>query len=167
MHFVDEEDDAARGRGDFGQDRLQALFEFAAVFCAGDQRAHVERHQFLVLQQFRHVAVDDAQRQAFDDRGLADAGFADEHGVVLRAAREHLDGAADFFVAADDGIEFARARRFGQIAGVFLQRVVALLGRGAVGRAALAQVVDRFVQFLRRGAGVFQDLRRLRRGADG
>ena len=43
---------------------LQPLFEFAAILRAGDQRAQIERHQLLVLQRLRHVAVDDAQRQA-------------------------------------------------------------------------------------------------------
>jgi hypothetical protein len=95
------------GRGDFRQHGLQPLLEFAAEFRARDQRAHVERHQPLVAQAFRHVAIDDAQRQAFGDGGLADAGLADQHGIVLGAAREHLDGAADFFVAADHGIELA------------------------------------------------------------
>ena len=31
------------------QHRLQPLLEFAAIFRAGDQRAHVERQQLLVL----------------------------------------------------------------------------------------------------------------------
>ena len=35
---------------------------------------------------FRHLAVDDALREAFDDRRLADAGFADQHRIVLRAS---------------------------------------------------------------------------------
>ena len=113
------------GRGDLGEHRLQPLLELAAIFRAGDQRAHVERHQLLVLQAFRHVAVDDAEREALGDGGLADAGLADQHRVVLGAAGEHLDGAADFLVAADDRIELAVARRLGQVARVFLQRVVA------------------------------------------
>ena len=50
VHLVDEQDDAAGGRGDFGQHGLQPLLELAAIFRAGDQRAHVERHQLLVLQ---------------------------------------------------------------------------------------------------------------------
>ena len=86
---------------------------------------------FLSLQALRHVAVDDAQRQALDDRGLADAGLADQHRIVLGAARQHLDGAADFLVAADHRIELAVARRLGQVAGIFLQRVIGVLGRGA------------------------------------
>jgi hypothetical protein len=36
----------------------------------------------------------------------------------------------------------------GQVAGVFLERVIAFLGRGTVGRATLAQVVDRAVELL-------------------
>ena len=92
------------------QHGLQPLLELAAIFRAGDQRAHVERQQLLVLQALRHVAVDDAQRQAFDDGGLADAGLADQHRIVLGAARQHLDGAADFLVAADHRIELAVAR---------------------------------------------------------
>ena len=133
-------------RGHLGEHRLQPLLELAAIFRAGDQRAHVERQQLLVLQAFRHVAVDDAERQALDDRRLADARLADQHRVVLGAAGEHLDGAADFLVAADDRIELALARRLGQVAGVFLQRVVAGFGGGGVGGAALADVVDRLVE---------------------
>ena len=54
-----------------------------------------------------HVALDDAPGQALDDGGLADAGLADEHRVVLGAPRQHLDDAADLLVAADDRVELA------------------------------------------------------------
>ena len=90
------------------------------------------------------------KREAFDDRRLADAGLADQDRIVLGAARQHLDRAADLLVAADDRVELAVARRLRKVAGVFLQRVVALLGRGGVGRAALAHVLDRRVEALRR-----------------
>ena len=50
VHLVDEEDDLAFRRGDLGEHGLQPLLELAAIFRAGDQRAHVERHQLLVLQ---------------------------------------------------------------------------------------------------------------------
>ncbi len=110
---------------------LQPFLELAAVFRTGDQRAEVEREQLLVLQALRHVAIDDAQRQALGDGGLADAGLADQDGIVLGPARQHLDGAADLLVAADDRIELAVARSLGQVAGIFLQRVIGVLGRGA------------------------------------
>ena len=140
---------------------FQALLELAAVFRAGDQRAHVERQELLVLERFRHVAVDDAQRQAFDDRRLADAGFADQHGIVLRPARQHLHGAADLLVAADHRIELAGARRLGEVAGVFLQRVIGVLGARRIGGAALAQGLDRRVERLRRHAGLAENAPRL------
>ena len=66
----------------------------------------------LVLQHLRHVAGDDSLRQAFDDRRLADAGFADQHRIVLGAAGQHLHHAADLLVTADHRIELAAARLF-------------------------------------------------------
>ena len=56
--------------------------------------------------------------EAFDDGRLAHAGLADEHGIVLRPARKHLDHAADFFIASNDGVKLAAAGVLGQIAGV-------------------------------------------------
>ena len=139
VHLVDEQDDAAIRRRDLVEHGLEPLLELAAVFRAGDQGAHVERKQLLVLEAFRHVAIEDAQRQALDDGGLADAGLADQHRVVLGAAGQHLDGAADFLVAADHRVELAVARRLRQVARVFLQRVIGVLGRLRIGGAALAQ----------------------------
>src|SRR3989304_4220123 len=46
---------------------------------------------------------------ALDDRRLADAGLANQDGVVLRAARQDLHHAAHFVVAADHRIELALA----------------------------------------------------------
>ena len=116
------------GVGDLLEHGLEALLELAAVLRAGDERAHVERDDPLVLEAFGHVAADDAAGQAFDDGGLADAGLADEHRVVLRAARQHLDDAADLLVAADDRIELALARQLGQVAAVALERLVLAFG---------------------------------------
>ena len=116
------------GVGDFLEHRLQPLLELAAILRAGDERAHVERDDALVLQAFRHVAADDAAGQPFDDGRLADAGLADEDRVVLRAARQHLDDAADLLVAADDRIELALARELGQIAAVALERLIGAFG---------------------------------------
>ncbi len=162
MHLVDEQDDAACGRGHLVEHALEALLELAAIFRASNERAHIEREQLLVFDRFRHVAVDDAQRKALDDRSLADAGLADQHRIVLRAPRQHLHGAADLLVAADHRIELAGLGGLGQVAGVFLQRVILILGAGRVRGAALADVVDRSVERLGRDAGVRQNLGRLR-----
>ena len=53
---------------------------------------------------------DDAVRQPFDDRRLADARLADEHRIVLRPPRQDLDDALDLVVPPDDRVELARAR---------------------------------------------------------
>ena len=158
VHLVDEQDDAAFRGGYLLQHGLEPLLEFAAIFRARDQRAHIEREQLLVLQALGHVAVDDALREALDDGGLADAGLADQHRIVLGAAGEHLDGAADFLVAADHRVDLAVAGGLGEIAGVFLQRLIGILSGARVGGAALAQGVDRRIEILRRDAGTRQDL---------
>ncbi len=101
VQFVDEQDDGALRFLHFFQHGLEPFLEFAAEFGAGDERAHVEGDDLLVLQSFRHVAANDALSQAFDDGGLADAGLADQNGIVLGAPRQHLDDAANFLVAAD------------------------------------------------------------------
>jgi hypothetical protein len=85
-------------------------------------------HHLAAAQRLGHVARDDALGQTLDDGGLAHAGLADEHGIVLGAARQNLDDAAHFFGAADDGIELALERRFGEITRVLRESLVPVLG---------------------------------------
>ena len=89
---------------------LDALLEVAAIARAGDERAQVEREDARLLQRLRHLALVNAQRQPFGQRGLADAGLADQQRVVLAAAAQHLDHALDLELAADQRIDAARAR---------------------------------------------------------
>ncbi len=115
VQLVDEHDDV-RVLGQLLHDRLEALFELTAILRAGDDERDVQREDPLVGEEVRHVAVDDLLRQAFDDRRLADARLADEHGVVLGAAAEHLLHALDFDVPADERIELVLHRRVRQVA---------------------------------------------------
>ena len=128
VHLVDEQQHLTLGLLHVLEDGLEPLFELAAILRAGDQRAHVERDDLLVLEPFGHVAAHDALRETFDDRGLADAGFADQHRVVLRAAREHLNDAADLVIATDDRIEFALLGVARQVAAVALERLIRAFG---------------------------------------
>ena len=107
VQLVDEDDVAALGLGQLLDDRLEPLLEFAPVLGAGQQQADVERDDLPVAQRLGHVAVDDPLGQPLDDGGLAHAGLADQHRVVLGPAREHLHHPADFLVAADDRIELS------------------------------------------------------------
>ena len=109
----------------------------------GDHGAEVERDDALVLQALGHVAHVDAAGEALDDRGLADAGLADQDGVVLRAAREDLDDAADLLVAADDRVDLAAAGEVRQVARVALQGLVLVLGVGVGDARGAADLLER------------------------
>ena len=111
VELVDEGDHLALGVGDLLEHGLQPLLELAAVLGAGDHRTEVEADEPLVLEALGHVALDDAAGQALDDGRLADAGLADQHRVVLGAARQHLDDAADLLVAPDDRDRSSRRGR--------------------------------------------------------
>ncbi len=156
VQLVDEEDDLPLGGGDVFEHGFEALFEFAAVLRAGDERAHVERNDALVLQAFRDVAAHDALCQAFDDRRLAHAGIADEHRIVLRAAREHLDDAPDLFVASDDGIEFSALGLEREVAAVTLERLVRALRILRSDALVSADVAQRLQQLVLRHTVVAQ-----------
>ena len=134
VQLVDEHDVAPLGGRDLLDHGLEALLELAAVLGARDQRAQVERDQVLVPQRVGDVPVHDALRQSFHDRGLPDAGLADQHGVVLGTARQHLHDAADLLVPADHRVELRLAGLLGEIAREPLERLILLL-RLLVGHA--------------------------------
>ncbi len=156
VQLVDEEDDAAFLLGQVVEHGLEPLLELAAELRARDQRAHVEREHALVAQALRHLAVDDALREAFDDGRLADAGLADQHRIVLRAPLQHLDHAADFLVAADHRIELALLRARGQVDRVFLERLALVFGAFRLHLLAAAHLLDRGLELRLRRAGRFQ-----------
>ncbi len=115
VELVDEHDDV-RVLGQLLHDRLEALFELAAILRAGDDQGDVEGEDALVGEEVRDVAVDDLLRQPFDDGGLADARLADQHRVVLGAAAQHLLDPLELDVPPDQRIELRFHGRFGQVA---------------------------------------------------
>ena len=115
VQFVDEQD-GVLGPAHLVHDGLDAFLELAAILGAGDHHGQVEHDDAAVAQQLGDVAVHDHLGQAFDDGGLADAGFAEQDRVVLGAAAENLDDALDLVVPADDRVEFALAGQLGEVA---------------------------------------------------
>src|SRR5204863_40405 len=89
VQLVDEQDHLTLRFGDLAQHGLEAILELAAVLAARDQRADVERDQTAVLERLGNVAGDDALREPFGDRRLADARLADQRRVVLGAPRQN------------------------------------------------------------------------------
>ena len=136
VDLVDEQHDVA-ARADLLQHLLQALLEVAAIPATRNQRAEVERVELLPRQSLGHVVGDDPLGQTLDDGRLAHAGLADQHGVVLRTARQDLHDALDLFMAADDRVELAVAGQLRQVAAELVEHRGA---RRAVARArALAR----------------------------
>ena len=128
VQLVDEEDDVAGGVLDFRENGLEPLLELTAVLRTREESAHVERPYALALQPLGHVARDDSLREPLDDRGLPHPWLADEHRVVLRPPREHLDHSPDLLVAPDHRVELPRLGERGEVAAVLLERLVRALG---------------------------------------
>jgi hypothetical protein len=86
--------------------------------------------------------------EALRDRGLADAGLADQGGVVLRLPAEDLDDPLDLLLAPDDRVELVRAGGLREVdaQGVDRRRLAGalrLLGRSR--RRALGEDADDLV----------------------
>ncbi len=137
-----DEDDEVRVLAQLADDPLQALLELSAVLRAGDDEREIESEDLLGGEENRDRAFHDPRGEALDDRGLADAGLAEEDRVVLRAAREDLDDPLDFLVAADQRIEGPGPRQLRQVAAVLGQERQLLL---LLGDLALLDERDRLL----------------------
>ena len=127
VDLVDEDDDVT-ARADLFGDLLQALLEVTAVAGTGDERTEVERVDLLVLQRLGHVVLHDRLRETLDDGGLADAGLADQDGVVLGAAGEDLHDPLDLLLAPDHRVELVLARGLREVAAELVEHRRAALG---------------------------------------
>ena len=101
--------------------------------------ARSRRVDLLALEDLGHLVRGDALGEALDDGGLADAGLADQHRVVLLAAREDLHDPLDLRLAADDRVELALLRLLREVAAELVEQLrgLRLLARRAA-RARLA-----------------------------
>ena len=84
VHFVDEHDIQPFSSSDLFEHGLEPFLELSAKLCTGNQGTHVEGHESLVPQPFRHVAADDALCESFGNGGFSNARLADQHGIVFR-----------------------------------------------------------------------------------
>src|SRR3989344_1685967 len=87
MYLVYKKDNFTLGSFYLLHNRLKALLKLAAVLCARNKRAEVERHEVFVTQRLRTVARGDALCEPLGYSRLAHSRLADEDGIVLGAAR--------------------------------------------------------------------------------
>ena len=157
MQLIDEQNDVATGRRDLLKHGLQTVLELATVFGACHHGAHVKLDELAVTQGRRHVASNDALCEALDDSRLAGTRLADEHGVILRAARKHLHRVANLLDTADDRVELALAGQVGQVATILLERLKLGLALGIGHTRVAAELLVGILHALGRHTGVVQD----------
>ena len=86
MNLVDEQDNLALCLPHLVEYSFEAFLELATELRARDKPAHIEGEYAAFLEFRRHIACDDALRQALGDGSFADARTTDQYGVVLSAA---------------------------------------------------------------------------------
>ena len=128
VQFVYEKDNLSFALAYLVQHGFQPFLELAAEFRARNQRTHIQGENGLVFQTFGHVAAHNPLRKPLHDCGLAHAGFAYQHGIVLRLAGKYPDDVPYLVVASDDGVEFLLFRAFHEVETVFVQGVVSVFG---------------------------------------
>ena len=92
----------------------------------------------------------------FDNGGFADAGIADQHGIVFAAPGEHLDHAANLFVAADHRVELALGGELGEVAAVLAESFVGRFGILRRHPLVAADIFERAGQFFAREAKLLE-----------
>ena len=124
MQLIDKQNNLPLALSHFFQNRFQTFLKFAPVLGACYQRAHIQRKNLLILQSFRHVAAYDTLRQAFHHGGLADAGFSDQHRIILGLTGQDPDHIPDLRVTANDRIQLLLSGFLYQIVAVFIQGII-------------------------------------------
>ena len=135
VDLVDEED-RHRTLGERVDHRLEPLLEIAAEARAGEQGSRVEREHFGALQHLGDVLLQQPRGQTFGERGLADAGVADEDRIVLPSPAEDLERPLQLVRAANQRIERTGSGPLGEVHRVGRQRIA----RGAAAALAAAGV---------------------------
>ncbi len=114
MHLIDKQDYIALFF-DLVYKTLYTALELTSELSAGDKSGEVEQVYLLFGELRGNFAVGYTQGKSLGYSGLADAGFADKAGVVLRAAAENLHRAVNLVIASDDAVYFTLAGFFREI----------------------------------------------------
>ena len=121
MQLIDEQHDVAVRMPHLVQHVLQTLLKLATELRARHQRPHIQRMNTRLAQPLRHVSRDDSLRQPLSDGRLANARLADDHRIVLGAARQDLHHALNLHLPTDNRIQLAILGQLRQIDGVLVQ----------------------------------------------
>ena len=107
---------------------LEPLLKIAAVFGTCYHRGHIQRQHPLAAQRWGDLPGGNCLGQRFGQRTFADAGLAQEAGIVFLTAAENLDHTFQFFFPAKHGVKPPLLRKTGQVAAVFVTGAAAARG---------------------------------------
>src|SRR5262249_42467655 len=114
VRFVDEQDQIV-SLFDLVDDSLDALFEHASEHGSGDDARHLQLDDVSVSESLGDgVGLKfNLASETLDDRGLSDAGLADEHrGVRALSMAEYFDDLTNLLASADDRRELVLSGEF-------------------------------------------------------
>jgi len=114
VQFIDEDDDVLRA-ANLLHDAFEALLELSAVFRAGHDRRDIQRQDALVLQRLGDLSGHYALGEPLDNGGLADAGLAYEHRVVLCLSGKDANYPVDLPGPSHDRVEPVFHRKLGKV----------------------------------------------------
>ena len=113
-------------------DTLEPFFKIATIAGTCEELAHIKGVDDRTGKNVRHFAIMDAKGEALGNRCLANARITDIERVVLGPAAQHLNGAVDLAVAADQRVDAAGGGLRHQIDGIEAERVLPF-GLGSFG----------------------------------
>ncbi len=90
MDFIDEKNDFTVAFRNLVDYCLQTFLKLPFVLRTSYERTHIKGKYLLAFKVLRHVATHNPVGKTFCDGGLACAGFAYEHRIVLRAPGKYL-----------------------------------------------------------------------------
>ena len=126
MYLVDEQDGVAH-LANIIEQSLDTAFKLATELGTCYQRGHIQQVKLLALQHRRNATVRQLLGNSLGNRGLADTRLTNQARVIFGAAVENLDDPLNLLFSADNAVDFALARLFGQVLTVCAEEFIFFL----------------------------------------
>ena len=93
--------------------------------------------------------------QSFYDGCLTCTWLTNQNRVVLCAARENLQHTANLVITADDGVELTLTGQVNKVLGIFLERLIVVVGALTLHTLSLTEFKDSLTHVLLVGSRIF------------
>ena len=105
VQFIDEQHHTRFRITHLLQHLAQALLELSTELGTGNQRSGIQRHKPQALKRFRHFTSHHPLGEQFSNRRFSHTRSTDQHWVVLAAAGQHFDQAANLNIPSHHWIQ--------------------------------------------------------------